>query len=210
MKMQRFKQALMVSAFALSASACGTAGQLGNILGSVLGGQAGGQGQGQQGQVNGTIQNVDTRNQQVVLRQPDGSTVAISYDNRTQVTYQNQSYAVTALERGDEVSARLQNTGNSYYTDLIQVNRSVSNNTSGGGGDYSGQVNTFQGTVRQVDTSNGLFTLSTNNGTVTVSMPYNPRSTDISRFRNLRSGDYVTLQGTMLNNSRVELRQFTN
>jgi hypothetical protein len=39
-------------------------------------------------------------------------------------------------------------------------------------------------------------------------MPYNPRSTDVTRFRNLRIGDYVQVQGTYLNETRMELRNF--
>jgi hypothetical protein len=65
------------------------------------------------------------------------------------------------------------------------------------------------GTVRQVDTQNGLFTLNTGNrGTLTVSLPYNVSRADQSRFANLRSGETVRLYGVFLNNQRVELRQF--
>jgi hypothetical protein len=70
-------------------------------------------------------------------------------------------------------------------------------------------VQSLQGTVRQIDRTNGLFSLEASNGvTLTVSMPYNPRSTDVERFQNLRSGDRVRFYGIFLNNSRVELRQF--
>jgi hypothetical protein len=43
---------------------------------------------------------------------------------------------------------------------------------------------------------------------VIVSMPYNPRQSDVNRFNNLRVGDQVRFYGVFLNNSRVELRQF--
>lgn len=46
----------------------------------------------------------------------------VNYDNRTQVVYNNQGYAVTALEPGDIVNMRISQTGNNqYYTDYIQV-----------------------------------------------------------------------------------------
>jgi hypothetical protein len=111
---------------------------------------------------------------------------------------------VTALESGDQVNLRIQSTTNGgYYTDRIDVTSSGSNSTTGG------NVQTIQGTVRQIDLSNGYFTLSTSNqGVLTVTLPYNPRSSDLDRFRSLRSGDYVRLYGTYLSNSRVELRQF--
>jgi hypothetical protein len=79
--------------------------------------------------------------------------------------------------------------------------------TSTGG--TSGNVQQFEGTVRSVDRTNGAFQVSSNNyGTFIVSMPYNPRTADLNTFNNLRTGDFVRLYGVMLNNSRVELRQF--
>ena len=124
------------------------------------------------------------------------------------MVYQNQNYPVTALEWGDEVTARLPNTGNnSNYTDLITVTRSVGNTDGTATG--SENVQTFEGSVRNLDRNTGVFTLSTGNlGLITVSMPYNPRQADITRFNNLRTGDFVRIYGIMLNNSRVELRQF--
>jgi hypothetical protein len=184
----------------LAAAACSNNSSLGDILGGVLGGGGG-------SQISGSIAGVNTRLQQVGIQQSNGQTVTVSYDNNTQVVYQNQNYPVTSLEYGDQVTARVSNSNNtnsSYYTDLIQVNQSVS--TSGG---TSGNLQTFEGTVRAIDRTNGYFSISSNNyGTLTVSMPYNPRSTDLNRFNSMRVGDFVRIGGLMLNNSRVELRQF--
>lgn len=182
--------------------ACSQAGSLGSVLGSVLGG-----GGSQGSQVSGTFAGLDTRNQQLGIRQSNGQTVALAYDAQTKVVYQNQNYAVTNLENGDQVTARVQQLQNGgYYTDLVQVDQSVSTST---GSTSSGQLQTLQGSVRQVDTANGLFLLDVSNGTqLTVSMPYNPSRTDAQRFQNLRRGDVVRFGGVYLNNTRVELRQF--
>lgn len=184
----------------LASAACSNNSQLGDILGGVLGG-------GSNSQVTGTIAGVNTRLSQIAIEQSNGQTVTLNYDNSTKVTYQNQNYPVSSLEYGDQVTARVAASNNSssgYYTDLIQVNQSVSN--SGG---TSGNVRSYEGTVRSIDRTNGLFTISANNyGTLTVSMPYNPAQSDLNRFNNLRNGDYVRIYGVMLNNSRVELKQF--
>ena len=184
----------------ISAAACSQNSSLGDILGGVLGGGGG-------SQVSGSVSGVNTRLQQVGIQQSNGQTVTLNYDNNTQVVYQNRNYSVSSLEYGDQVTARVQNANNSnsgYYTDLIQVNQSV---TSTGG--TSGNVQQFEGTVRSVDRTNGAFQVSSNNyGTFIVSMPYNPRTADLNTFNNLRTGDFVRLYGVMLNNSRVELRQF--
>jgi hypothetical protein len=183
-------------------SACSQAGGLGSVLGSVLGGGMGG---GQGSQVSGYVQGVDTRSQQLYLQQQNGQTVTLVFDNNTQVVYNNQRYPVTSLERGDEVTARVQSSNNgAYYTDLVQVDRSVSGSTG-----TSANVQSIQGTVRQVDYNNGLFTLDAQNGSrLTVQLSPNISRSDLDRFRNLRSGDYARFYGAVVGNSRVELRQF--
>lgn len=196
--LQRAARTTAVALALIATSACANSG-LGNILGSVLGGGG--------NELAGTIQGVDTRNQQIGIIQSNGQTVGVRYDNNTRVIYQNQNYPVTALENGDQVVARIQDSGNgNYYTDSIQVTQSAQN---GGTGTGSGSVQSFQGTVRQVDIQNGLFTIDGGTGyVVTVSMPYNPTRADLNRFQNLRQGDQVRFYGVALNNTRIELRQF--
>lgn len=199
----------------LAAGACasgGGGGGIGEILGSVLGGGgAGGTGGTNQSasQVSGLVRQVDTRGQQIGLQISNGQTVGIAFDDRTKVVYNNQTYAVTSLDPGDQVTMRLQSTNNGgYYTDLVQVDQPVQSTNGGGTTNGASNVQSFQGTVRQVDTNNGLFTLNTGNTTVTVSLPYNVSRNDQSRFQSLRAGDSVRLYGVYLNNTRVELRQF--
>jgi hypothetical protein len=178
----------------------------GNSLGNILGGVLGGGSQQQSGQLTGTIRGVDSRSQQISIQQSNGQTVPVYYDNQTQVVYQNQSYSPTALENGDRVTARIQANGNNYYTDYVQVDQSV----NGTGGGYSSNVQLMQGTVRQVDTRNGWFTVVDTNGfnTLTVTVPNNLNTNDINRFRSLRNGDFVRFYGVLLNSSQVQLRQF--
>jgi len=194
---QRLRRGAAAAVMFASIGAC--AGNLGNVLGGVLGG-----GTAQNGQLSGTIRGVDTRSQLISIQESNGQTVPVTYDNQTQVVYQNQNYSPTALENGDRVTARVQANGNSYYTDYVQVDQSVS---SVGGS--SSNVQLLQGTVRQVDRRNGLFTVDINNaGTLTVTLPYNLSTNDVNRFNNLRSGQFVSFYGTYLNSSQIQLRQF--
>ena len=195
---QRIRQGAAAALVVASLGAC-AGNQLGNVLGSVLGGGA------QSGQLSGTIRGVDTRSQQIAIQQSNGQTVPVYYDNQTQVVYQNQNYSPTALESGDRVTARVQANGNNYYTDYVQVDQSVTGNGTGS----SSNVQMLQGTVRQVDRRNGLFTMDINNyTTVTVTLPYNVSNADLNRFNMLRSGDVVRFYGTYLNASQIQLRQF--
>ncbi|MBC7672721.1 MAG: hypothetical protein H7247_09895 [Polaromonas sp.] len=190
--------ALMVA----SVGACSQGGGLGSILGSVLGGQ-----NQQPSQVSGSVRGVDTRNAQIVVQQSNGQSISVSYDNQTQVVYNNQNYNVTSLENGDQVTLTIQQTQNGgYYTNYVRVDQSVSSSTNNSG---NTQVQSLQGTVRRVDINNGWFELIPNNNVVlTVTMPYNASRADQQRFQNLRNGDVVRFTGTYVNNSRVELRQF--
>jgi hypothetical protein len=207
-----------VALLTLAASATGCAsggGGLGGILGSVLGGQGQqGQGQGQQGQVQGTVRGVGQN--QISLQLTDGQQVALAYDQQTTVSYQNQNYAVSNLEPGDQVTAAVQQTNNGgYYVSAVRVDRSVQDANGGtasgntGSGTANDRVQSVQGVVRAVDARNGLFTIELGNRSqYTVSLPYNVSRADSDRFRNLRAGEQVRFYGVALNNTRIELRQF--
>ncbi len=182
-----------------SLAGCSSLG-LGNILNGGLGGQQ------SSNQLSGSVQGVNTRSQQIGIQQSNGQTIAVSYDNNTQVVFQNQNYSPTSLERGDQVTATIQDNGNgAYYTNYVLVNQSVSGNTSTQGGN----VRTFQGLVGQVNRANGWFTMDDNNvGRVTVVLANGISRADLDRFNNLRSGDGVRFYGYSTGNSQVSMRQF--
>ena len=182
----------------VTAGACAQGGTIGDILSGVLGGGS--------AQVSGVVRGVNTSSQQIALQQSNGETVALGFDNQTKVVYQERNYSVSSLENGDQVRAYVQQTQNGgYYADSLVVTLPVNGTSTGN----VNNVQSLQGTVRQIDRTNGVFTLETGNGVIlTVSMPYNASTTDRNRFQNLRSGDYVRFYGEFLTNSRVELRQF--
>jgi len=195
---QSITRGAVAALMTVSMGACANS-QLGNILGGVLGGT------NQASQLSGTVRNVDSRSQQIAIQTSNGQTVPVSYDNQTQVVYQNQNYSPNALEDGDLVTARVQATGSAYYTDYVQVDQSVTSNN----GTLSSDVQLLQGTVRQVDRRNGLFTVDIgNSSTITVTMPYNVSTNDRNRFANLRSGERVRFYGRYVSNAQIELAQF--
>jgi hypothetical protein len=205
--MQRLRHLTRLGLVAIglaSVAGCSSTGGLGNVLGGVLG-------QPSQTQVSGTIIGANARNGQLTLQENNGQSITVAVDNNTQVTSGNQTYGLGALQRGDQVVARLQSANNgNYYADLIQVTQSVQGSNSRGV--YNGRsvnVQRFQGTVRQVDYQNQVFTMDVGNyNTVTVSMPYQLSRNDLGVFQNLRSGNYVQIAGVLTANNRVEFRQF--
>jgi hypothetical protein len=184
----------------LALAACSSTGGLRSVLGNVAG-----TGEGAS-RVSGYVLRVDTRSQSIALDALDGQSLNLLYDNDTKVVYNNQTYPVTSLDRGDQVTASVQSTKRGYYTDLVRVEQPVRGSDAS---TASRNVQTIQGTVRDVDTQNGLFSLDVGAGArVTVSMPYSPSHADQHRFENLHQGDNVRMAGVYLNSSRVELRQF--
>lgn len=193
-------------ALILTATACagGGAGGLGDILGTVLGGQQ--PASSNVGQLVAEVQAVDTRNQRLDVVTQDGQRGQIEYDGNTSVTYQQQQYPVTALERGDVVEMRIQEVGQGrYYTDQILVRQSVQQREGTTGG---GQVVQVSGTVAQIDHQRGWFDLDTGQGAVTVTLPYNPPVQTVRDFEQLRRGSRVSLEGYRIASDRIELARF--
>jgi hypothetical protein len=222
MKARTIGLRLVALAAMLSATGCAQAGALGEILGGVMGPQ--GQGQGQGGQVVGEIQGIDARQGMMQIRTQNGQTGNVYFDQNTRVVYQQREYAVTALERGDVVAFQVQQDqrGNAY-TNYIQVQQSVQDRSGqssqqqggvynpGTGGTYgNNNVQRFAGTVGYIDTQRGSFELRTQNGAAQVALPYGASAQDAQRFRALRSGQSVTLDGQMVAQGRIDLVRFVN
>lgn len=189
-----------------SLSACGAS--LGEILnaGATPGGAA------QQSQLTAEVQQVDTRRQEIVLRTQDGRTGSVLFDQNTVVVYRQQRYPVTALERGDVVAAQLQQTSqNALYASRIDVRQSVQERTGQGSpaDAGSGQRQQFVGQVGEIDSQRGLFQLHLQfGGTAVVSLPPNAPSASVERFRRLRRGEIVRIEGTPRSSDRIELARF--
>lgn len=203
----RWRGITVVLVMAATVGACAGGGTLGDVLGGVLGGQspAGG------GTLVAEIQDVDTYQGTLEVRTEDGQQGDIAYDDRTQVVYQNQQYPVTALEPGGVVEMNVQETsGGALYTDYIRVRQSVQQRQDDYGGDYDGQRVRAQGEVRAIDHDGGRFDLATNQGTFTVTLPYNPASGTVYTFQRLERGDYVALEGELVADDRIELIRFVD
>lgn len=201
MTTRNLSRAVLAIPLSLGLSACaGNLGGLGDI-GDILGGTLG----GGQNQVRAEIQGIDTNRQTIEVVTEDNQRGAVRYDGNTQVIYRQQQYPVTALERGDIVVMQIQQgTSGETYVGRIDVEQSVQERSGG-----SGQLQTVSGSVSQIDRSQGAFLLRTQQGsTVTVTLPYNPASQTVDRFNRLRQGDYVTVEGTFISQSRLEIYRF--
>ncbi len=211
MKTHAFRNLAVAAAAVVTLSGCAgtTLGALGDILGGAMGGAGG---QGQNGQVLAEVQGIDQNRQVIQLRTQQGQTGNVYYDQSTVVVYQNQQYSPTALERGDVAYFQLQQTQQgATYAARIDVQQSVQDRggqSSGNGGTYGNQYQQLYGTVGRIDYNQGWFELRTQNGTATITLPYNAGDATTDYFRRLRTGQTVRLEGTNLGNGRVELYRF--
>lgn len=116
---------------AMLLSACGSAGgTLGDIGNIILGSPS----TSQSSDVKGTVTAIDTSARRIDMNvsyvnnlRPSSSdrTGSIYYDNNTKVMYNNSTYAVTDLERGDEISVVGVNDNGRYLAQTITVTRNI-------------------------------------------------------------------------------------
>ena len=104
--------------------------------------------------VRGTVRYIDTSRRTIEVDRGNGSLMYVEYDTNTPVSYNNQSYRVADLERGDEIEIRVQDLGsNRFRAQDIMVTRNVSSSGDIYGGSTNSNLSTIRGTVRYVDTS---------------------------------------------------------
>jgi Domain of unknown function (DUF5666) len=159
----------------------------------------------------GEVRYIDTRARQIELSTDAGRKFLVKYDNNTRVTYRQRDYAVANLETGDYVAVRAQQDRDGrYFTDLITVRESVQERGGyGTGGGNVGRLDKLEGRVEYVDSRRGTFEIrDRSNRLVVVSLPYDAPRVISDRFKRLREGDYVRVEGRFINRERFELETF--
>ncbi|MGE5307275.1 MAG: hypothetical protein ACM3TN_28550 [Alphaproteobacteria bacterium] len=159
-----------------------------------------------------TVERLDTGSREISLRANDGRTRVVDYSTDTRVMYRGREYPVSQLELGDVVVMQLkQDSRGKFYTDLIRIQESIRDRDQSRG-DTSGPgtgIQTVDGRVERVDLQRNSFEIrDQSRERVLVSLPDNARRSDVDRFRALRSGDYVRVEGRFLDRERFELDSF--
>jgi hypothetical protein len=205
--MIRTKSLTIASLAVLFLAACGTSGGMGDIFG-------GGSDSQQNYEIRGTVDHVDSSTRSVYLRDVSGynrsmlssgsnDNVRVYYDERTPVSYQGQSYRPEDLERGDVVSVRVDESGNSLVAESMTVIQDVSSGSSSGLPTYGSAI---RGSVRYVDTSRRTIEVDRGNGTLmTVEYDANTPvyySNQTYRVADLERGDEIDIQVRDLGSGR--------
>ena len=225
--MHKYKTFAAATFALLLMAACGTSG---NSIGDIFGGGNPNSGSSGSYQIRGTVDSVDTRGQSIYLTNVSGyntnlntgrdNSVRVYYDNRTTINYQGRTYRPDQLERGDEVTVNVDQSGNQ----LIAQSMDVTYNTRGGmasGSSYpsssypsSTQYSTIRGTIRNVDTVNHTIELENTNW-VSGFRTNNTSNRFVVRYDQNASVDYNGQMYPMTNLERgdvvdVQLQDFGN
>lgn len=109
-------------------------------------------------ELRGVVDSVDTGDRSILLTNVStyrtglqsgglgsGSTIRVYYDDQTTVSYQGRNYRPEQLERGDEISVRVEQSGNRLIASSMTVLRDISGTVAGG------LDTTLRGVVRFVD-----------------------------------------------------------
>jgi len=147
----------------------------------------------------GEVRDVGTRRREIEIRTDDGRTRTLRYDGRTRVVYRRNEYPVANLGRGDLIVVRVQDGYGPPYAEEIRVRRSAQNRA---------ELERLDGRVEYVNGQRGTFEMRDRDRRITVSMPNNSRRVDQERFRRLRSGDFVRIEGYFEGRDRFELETF--
>ena len=180
-------------------------------MGDIFGG---GTSDNQNYELRGTVDSVDPGTRSVYLRDVSGynrsmlssgsgDSVRVYYDDRTPVSYQGQSYRPEDLERGDVVSVRVDESGNSLVAESMTV---ISDVSSGSSSQFPTYGSAIRGTVRYIDTSRRTIEVDRGNGSVmTIDYDVNtPVSYNNQSYRvaDLERGDEIDIQVRDLGSGR--------
>ena len=154
----------------------------------------------------GEVINVDNRSREIEIRADSGRTSMVRYDNNTQVLYRQRTYPVANLERGDYVAARVQQDRDGRYsTTTISVRESAQDRGTVG----VSRLDRTEGRVEYVDNGRGTFELrDSRNRLVVVAVDFNAPKAVTDRFKRLRNGDQVRIEGRSVSVDRFELASF--
>jgi hypothetical protein len=158
------------------------------------------------------IDRVDTSSREIHLRPDDSRNRVVGYSTDARVLYHGREYSIAQLESGDKVSMQLkQDSRGNSYTDLVRVHESTRdrNLDLGAASRPATTMQTVDGRVEHVDFQQSSFELSDQSRqSFFVSLPDHARRSDLDRFRELRAGDYVRVEGRFTSKDRFELESF--
>lgn len=164
-----------------------------------------------QSDVVGEVERVDLSERRIYLRpnESDRRVVALSTD--AQVLYRGREYPVTRLKPGDVVAMQVKrDPRGESYADLIRIQENPASQSRGDVPSSAPRIETLAGRVESVDRRDNSFELDQSGRPVSVLLSEYVRDSDKNRFRTLRAGDNVRIEGKFTARDRFEMLSFLN
>ena len=160
----------------------------------------------------GTVERVDVAARRLYLRpnKSDRRILALSAD--AQVLYRGREYPVARLVPGDLVAMQVKRDARGEpYADLLRVQESSASRRWGDEPSSAPRIETLAGRVESINRRDNSFELDDQSGPpVTVRMSEQVRDSDRERFRTLRAGARVRIEGKFTARDRFEMLSFLN
>lgn len=143
----------------------------------------------------GRVQELDHSRRELYIRTEGGLSQVVTYTNGTRVGADGKTISASELGRGDIIEVLMHGTADGRaVADSILVRERGDRNA------------TIEGTVERVLSDRRVIELRTASGALTtVYVPQDSPEAIENEFKQLRSGDFVRLQGIFLGENRFEL-----
>jgi len=166
--------------------------------------------------ITGEVERVDISSRRIYLRSDRGGDRVVAFSANAQVLDRGREYPVTRLEPGDVVALQVRRDSRGEpYTDLIRLQDTVREQAAdqrrGTLAESAPRILTLSGRVDRVDPRGNSFDLNDQPGKpLFVVLSSTVRDSDRERFRTLRAGDFVRIEGQFIGQDRFELLSFLN
>jgi hypothetical protein len=159
-----------------------------------------------QDDVVGEVERVDVSARRIYLRPNKSDRRVVAFSTDAQVLYRGREYPVARLKPGDVVAMQVKrNSRGDSYADLIRIqeNSTVPSSAS--------RIETLTGRVESVNRRDNSFELDDQSGPpISVLLSEYVRDSDRDRFRTLRAGAHVRIEGKFTARDRFEMLSFLN
>jgi len=164
-----------------------------------------------QNDVVGEVDREDLSSRRIYLCPNSGDRRVVAFSADAQVLSRGREYPMARLKPGDLVAMQMKrDSRGDSYADLIRIQEIAGSRNEGDIVSSGPQIQTLAGQVQSVNRRVNSFELDNRPGLVSVLLSQNVRESDKDRFRTLRAGNHVRIEGKFTERDRFELLSFLN
>lgn len=165
-----------------------------------------------QDDVVGEVERVDLSARRIYLRPNKSDRRVVGFSADAQVLDRGREYPVARLEPGDVVAMQIKRgSRGESYADLIRIQQNSASQSRRDIPSSAPRIETLAGRVESINRRDNSFELDDQSGPpVSVRLSDYVRDSDRDRFRTLRAGDHVRIEGKFTARERFEMLSFLN